>query len=320
MGIFILIAAEIISAALIVGTSTKNFNNKVLGVQLAQEAVPADSPLATDTTPPQPPPPPPPPPPPETPANGTSTQPSPSPEASTTTQSPSPEATPPPTNATSSPSPTDPFAATSANDYPTTSPQPAPAESPSPAPEASGQPQPSQSPNNESSPVPTPTIENPSPTATPTTENLNPVDYSPTQTTALVDTNQLLSSPDSISEEVTNKTKDEETKIENTKAPQEKATLILDLAKDKVTQISQNSDQNDFAGANFQATRLTDQLQKVQDIIKTLPTGQSLQLTRQLQNFCKRSDFSLKSNQLIVPEQSEQDVEIARGQCLSTNL
>lgn len=291
MGILILIAVELISSVVIISSAaTKSVDPKVLGQQIAQAEVPAkpapaDSP-PVDASPPD--------------------QENPAPE-----QSPAPAAEPfqsptPAVSPSDQPAPTDPFAQTAPDQYPQESPSPSTAEPPnsSPSPqEESASPQPQNIGGPSSSPG-----------------QLNPVDFSGTQVTALVDATQLLSSLEYIPEEVANKAKVEEEEISKASTGQDKTTLLLTYVQDKVNQINLTSDQNDFASANFAALRLTDQVQKLQDIISSLPPNQSLQLNKQLQNFCKRSDFSLKTNQLIVPEESEQDLEIARGQCLSTNL
>ncbi len=290
MHFLILIAAEIISAALIIGASTtKTLNHKILGTQIAQAVSPDASPAPTDSPTTAPPP----------------TNSSPPPATDQTAASPNPEDI-----MTSPPAPGDPFAATSPDQYPT-NPEAAPSQ-PALSPEPSGKaksPTPAQSPEAQASAAPS---------ATP--DQLNPIDYSPSQTIALVDPTQLLSSPENISEDTINKIRDEEKKIENAQTPNQKANLLLGLVQDKVAQIGKSSGQNDFASANLDTLRLTAQVQKIQSILTSLPPNQSLPMTQRLQSFCKSTDFTLKSTQLIVPEEAEQDVEIARGICLSTSL
>ncbi len=299
MHFLILIAVEIISATVIIGASTiKTVSHKILGTQIAQAQTisPDASPAPTDS--------PAPPPADSSPPPSESAPPAADQTAATPPPSPQDIMTPPP-------APGDPFAATSQDQYPTNpeAPPDQSAQSSEPSAATAQSPTPGESPEAQ-----------PSATPNATTDQLNPIDYTPSQTTALVDPTQLLSSPENISEDTVNRIRDEEKKIENAQTPSLKANLLLDLIQDKVTQIGKNSDQNDFASANLNTLRLTDQVQKIQSIITSLPPSQNLSMTQKLQSFCKRTDFTLKSTQLLVPEEAEQDVEIARGTCLSTNL
>ena len=284
VGILLLLAVEIISTVIIIGTSAaKSVNPQVLGKQIAQaEEPPADAP-------------PPDPPPADSPPPAESTPPAPE-----SAPAPAPE----PASATpTEPSPSEPFV-TPTNDYPEN-----PAAPPSPSEQAPESLSPeSQTPQGETSNQPA------------GDSLLNPQDYSSAQTMALVEAAQLLSSPENIDEQTQNQTKVEEEKIDQAQTPKDQANLLLDFVQDKVTQINLQSDQNDFATTNFQALRLASQIERIQSLVTSLPKDQALQINSELQAFCNRSDFTLKSTELIVPEESGVDLEITRGVCLSTNL
>jgi len=324
VGLIFVIALEVISAAIMV-TKSPNLNSQknILGIKIAQAPdQPADAPPA-ETQPPT-----------DnnsapsstsSPADSTSTQPSQEPapttnetqpqnsptdqSTGTNTPAPSPEGQ----NQEPNAQPVDPFASNSTDQYQNqnvTSPTPESnqtnTQTPAPTPQ-------DQSTSKES---PTPSPENnadasPSPTT---------IDFSPNQTTAVLEPDQLLSTPDSISEKTNTQVKQEEEKFSQAATPKEQTDLLVGFAKDKINEINTTSQNNDYASLNFSALRLNSQIQKIQELAKNLPPNENLSLNKQLQNFCRQSDFTLKSTQLTVPESSEQDIEITRGTCLSINL
>ncbi len=146
----------------------------------------------------------------------------------------------------------------------------------------------------------------------------NPVDFTPNQTTALLAPEDILSNPEVVNEVQQEKVKNEEDKISQESSPSGKVQLLLNFAQDKVTDLNQSLLTDDFATANFAALRLNDQVRQAAENVNVAQQAQDLKI--QLKTFCKKADFTLRSTELIVPQDSEQDLEIARGTCLSLQL
>jgi len=153
----------------------------------------------------------------------------------------------------------------------------------------------------------------------PTSSQISPPilnEESQIQTTALLNAAETINNPDHIDPKSVEEIKTEEVKIDQAKTPEEKTSLLIDFAKDKVKDINSSTDNNDFATTLFATQRLTDQIRKAQDTIQQLPPDKKTNLTKQLASFCRQADLLLRSNQLSVPEDIEQDIEIGRGKCL----
>lgn len=169
----------------------------------------------------------------------------------------------------------------------------------------------------------------PTPLSSSSTENalepeteptLSTVDFSSTQQTAVLDPDQLLTTPDSVSEKNAQDVQKEEEQLAQNTSPEVQASLILNFTKDKPAQIDQSIRSDDFGSANFAVARMGDFVDRIQELIKNLPLSQGSSIKRDTENLCKKTDYLLKSVQLMVPESSEQDLEITRGKCLSISL
>ncbi len=197
------------------------------------------------------------------------------------------------------PSPEDPFATASPDQYPPDiSPSAHPQETQPPA-------SPDQNPVNPEASLPenSPEVQG------------NTVDFTPSQTMALLAPLDTLSNPDALSANIGEKTQDEENQIGKQPAGEERARLLLAFAQDKIADLNQSLANNDFAQANFSALRLSDQVQQA-----SLNALSSPSVTIQLKTLCKKADFTLRWAELVVPEVSEQDFEIGRGICLGIQL
>ncbi len=146
------------------------------------------------------------------------------------------------------------------------------------------------------------------------------VDFSSTQQTAVLDSDQLLTTPDSVSEKNAQAVQKEDEQLAQNTSPEAQASQLLNFTKDKPAQIDQSIRSDDFGSVNFAAARMSDFVDRIGEIIKNLPPSQGSSIKRNTENLCKKTDFLLKSVQLMVPESSEQDLEITRGKCLSISL
>lgn len=102
--------------------------------------------------------------------------------------------------------------------------------------------------------------------------------------------------------------------IAKANTPQETATLSIDFAKDSVKEVEHNIRSDDFSTASFVTQRLSDHIDTALEQSQKLG---STKLSNQLKSFCRQADLLLRSQQLVVPEQGEQDFEIIRGKCLN---
>lgn len=212
------------------------------------------------------------------------------------------------------------------NDAPTPTQQPEPSPQPTPpSPDSFSTNSMQNYPDTSPSPTEIPQDQPPSAPSdnTPGQESTNSqplIDFSASQQTAVLDTNQILTTPESISEKRSQDVQKEEAQLAQKTSPESQAPLVLNIIKDKPVQIDLDIKSGDFGSANFAASRMGDFVDKIQEIIKNLPPYQSSSIKKDIENLCAKSDYLLKSAQLMVPENSEQDFEITRGKCLSINL
>ncbi len=115
-----------------------------------------------------------------------------------------------------------------------------------------------------------------------------------------------------------NKAEQEDRQLQEAKDPQQQTEALINFAKDKVVDINQKISGNDFSTVSFLIQRFSDQIDKAQDNLGQINIVAQAQVQKKLKTFCKQADLGLKTQQLIVPEDIEQDFEIARGLCLAT--
>ncbi len=275
---------------------TKNNIKNVLGVKIAQEEPPPDTAPPPDTTAP-----PPAPPPADTSAPPSDT-PIPSANNSSTAQ---PEAAPTATPAdTTSPTP----------DNSTTSP------------DNSGTPGPTEQPlfdNLLGSPTPAESAQTPEGGTAPTNQNQNTpppennLESVANSANAVLNSSDLINNTEKIDQKSITEVKTEGDKIAQTTDPAAKADLLVTYAVDKVKDMSNFTKNDDFTSANFASARFGDQLNQAASNLNQLSPQKSLQARKTLSGLCAQADLILRTVELSVPEESMQDIEINRGQCMS---
>ncbi len=219
------------------------------------------------------------------------------PPADNTLNSPNPTDT--PTNQFSSPTETQMPSAVN----PTTSEVPAEIPTDTPTPEVS-----QLSPTLEVQSTDTPT-----PTSAVETNNVS------TFSTSILNPEDVVSTPENISSSVVNNAQKEDQLVQGTQDPQQKATLLTNFADNSLPTISDNLKSQDFSTVSYLVQRLSADVEQTQSIVSNTNNAITNQQVKQkLATFCNQADSSLKTQQLQVPENLEQDIEIVRGDCLIT--
>lgn len=171
--------------------------------------------------------------------------------------------------------------------------------------------QPTEAPANNQPPPTTPEAQGQSSLANP------PLETSVSQTESILNPTDLLNSPDAINSKSVEEIKSEATQLEQAKTPQEETKLLINFSVDKVKDITNFIKKDDFTSTNFASQRLNEDLNQAVTNLQNLPPKDKTQLQNQLRSFCQQADFVLRSSELSVPEQAEQDLEINRGICLN---
>ncbi|GEM_PF-1837013 len=148
----------------------------------------------------------------------------------------------------------------------------------------------------------------PSPTA-------NSPESSVSQTEAILNPENVANNTEHIDKESVDAVKKEDDSISQAQTSDEKEKLLITFAKDKVNDIEKNLKEDDFTTTAFATTRLTDEIDRATQQIQQAPPAQREKLTQQVSVFCREADLQLKNQQLSVPEESEQDMEISRAKC-----
>jgi len=146
--------------------------------------------------------------------------------------------------------------------------------------------------------------------AAPETNPVSVPEFTPEETTAINESSSVVSTQ--IDDQIVQQTQQEEEQLGQTATPEEAAALTLQFADQKVSDIETSIQSDDFASTDFLIQRVTDQLDQALNNIGTL-SEDNTGLTQDLRDFSQRADTIFRSVQLVVPENLEQDFEIARG-------
>lgn len=124
-------------------------------------------------------------------------------------------------------------------------------------------------------------------------------------------------SSENINTSVITHTNNEDEILDKTVDPSKKVALLSDSAEFTVKNISASLKSKDLSTTSYLVQRLVSGVEQAQLILgaNSINTQKAKQ---QFKTFCEKADFDLKTQQLQVPENLEQDMEIARGICLAT--
>lgn len=174
---------------------------------------------------------------------------------------------------------------------------------------------------NTPSPIDTiiPSIDQISPTSTSESDTIPTSDSSlPPQINAvIINPSDVLTNTDNINQSAINISNRQDEALALAVTPQEKTNLLISSAQNNVQEITTNLVSNDFTTTSFLTQRLVGELTQTQQVVQAAPAINQNQLQQEAKAFCQKVDFSLKTQQLQVPEELEQDIEIARGTCLN---
>ncbi len=133
---------------------------------------------------------------------------------------------------------------------------------------------------------------------------------------ALIVPDEIITNVNQISSETVEKAKIEESQIAAAKTPEAQSALIISFADEKVDDISASLRKSNFAEVDFLIQRLNDQIDQAIDSIKHVSPEAQEGLRKKLVKFSREADADLRTQELLVPEELEQDMEISRAKLL----
>jgi hypothetical protein len=106
----------------------------------------------------------------------------------------------------------------------------------------------------------------------------------------------------------------EDTQIAQAATPAQQQALTVNFAQQKIDSISTLAVKKDFATTDFVVNRLDHQ---VDALLANPQAAADPVVQQQVQVFKQKAETNLRSNQLIVTEGSEEDMEIVRAKLMS---
>ncbi len=145
----------------------------------------------------------------------------------------------------------------------------------------------------------------------------NPAEeFSSTESAALTDLGTN-TNPENIEQTYVDKAQDEDSQLAQAETPAETVPLLIDFANDKINDVGTLIENNDFTSANFTLQRINEQVDQALADLGGLDNQESAPLKQELIKFSEEADSVFRWQQLVVPENLEQDFEISRGQFLN---
>lgn len=139
----------------------------------------------------------------------------------------------------------------------------------------------------------------------------------PPEPIATMEDTETLTNAENIPESVVESQKAEDAALAAAPNPVEETGLLIGFADAKIEQIDALVENNDFASSEFLLQRFSDQINTALSRIGGLSEAESAPIRASLDQFADRADAAFRASQLTVPENLEQDFEIARGQLLN---
>lgn len=131
---------------------------------------------------------------------------------------------------------------------------------------------------------------------------------------AVVNSDTAISTPSDISTDSIQQAHQQDVEIHNASNPQQKTQTLLQAAKENVISVTDTIQQNNYSTEAFLTERITDEVSSAITNAQAQTTQQKSTLN-EVKLFCKQADLTLKTQQLLVPQDLEQDIEITRGLC-----
>ncbi len=136
-------------------------------------------------------------------------------------------------------------------------------------------------------------------------------------TEVLTSTEEIQTNPEIINQDIIQKSALEEDMLSRASTKEQKGDLLVQLVNEKIDDINNSVGTKDFATLSYINQRLSDQIDVFTNNLQTLSPFKKKQLEQKFKIFSKNAETQLRSGQLVVPEELEQDLEITRGKILS---
>ncbi len=121
-----------------------------------------------------------------------------------------------------------------------------------------------------------------------------------------------------VDAEIVQKSDIEENQIAQATTLEQREDLLIQFANEKVDDIGNSLQSQDFATTNFVVQRLNDQIDSFVANLANVSEADRADFESKFKQFSAVAEEQLRAQQLAVPEGLEQDIEISRGKILST--
>lgn len=122
-----------------------------------------------------------------------------------------------------------------------------------------------------------------------------------------------ISSTSEISQNIINTAEKNDSQIDTAQTPETKVNALLSSEQEDLQLFNTSLHDNNYSDASFLTQRLINNIQAIQS---TTPlVANRIAVKTQLITFCTDANAQLRTQQFMVPEELEQDIEIARSIC-----
>ncbi len=127
----------------------------------------------------------------------------------------------------------------------------------------------------------------------------------------------LFENPENVAEPVTEKAVAEDEQLAQIITPAEETESLINFAGQKDEEISALTEAGDFTTTDFVVQRINDQLDQALNNIGSLSAEDAAPLKEAIAALADKAEPVFRAEQLVVPEDLEQDLEITRGKFLN---
>jgi len=120
-----------------------------------------------------------------------------------------------------------------------------------------------------------------------------------------------------VSSKIVDEVNQQENQLQESKTPEQKIELLTNFESHAIQNINNGVEKNQFSDATYAVQRLSDQIDKSADTIQQLPPDKANAYKNKLKSICQNTEYLLRPQQLVVPEETEQNFAITLGKCLN---
>lgn len=120
-----------------------------------------------------------------------------------------------------------------------------------------------------------------------------------------------------LTEQTVNDVTQQENQLNNAKLPEEQLNLLTNFATNSIQNVNTNLRINQYDDMAYFAQRFSQQIDTSINTIAELPQAKAIEYRNKLSELCKNTEYLLRSEQLVVPEDTEQTLYITRGKCFN---